>query len=321
MRTSILLIVASMLFARTADQAFGQQSRTLAPGVLTVIPPDHQKRETFSGPQPIVEIVQGMSDLDWTPHYDPKSYTILEKARNVIFRRNVWSLEFAFKPARMIHVDVPQPSGKMQRKLIWYMVYRVRNTGYALQPQPSQDRWQHTLYKVQPVNYQTRRFFPHCVLYSHEYKKEYLDRIIPAAQAAVQRRENPGVKLYNSVEITKVAIPLSQGRLSRSVWGVVTWEDIDPRIDYFSVFIRGLTNAFEFDDPEGAYKPGDAPGTGRVFRFKNLQLNFWRPGDSVLEHEREIQFGVPIDANAALQQQILERYDMPRRLDHRWVFR
>ena len=321
MRPLLLLLVAGVLLAGTAEPSCGQQSRPLAPGVLTVIAPEQQKEETFSGPQPVVEIVNGMSELDWTPHFDPKSDTILERARNVIFHRNIWSLEFAFKPARMIQVDIPQPSGKMQRKLIWYMVYRVRNTGYAMQPQPTQDRWRQTLYDVRAVNYQTRRFFPHLVLYSHEYKKEYLDRVIPAAQAAVQRREDPGVKLYNSVEITRVAIPLSDGRLSRSVWGVATWEDVDPRIDFFSVFVRGLTNAYQFEDPEGAYKPGDAPGTGRVYRFKNLQLNFWRPGDSVLEHEREIKFGVPIDANAALQQRILERYDLPRRLDHRWVFR
>ena len=320
MRFSTLLMVASLLLAGFSDYG-NSQERRLAPGVLTVISPEEEEGETFTGPVPIVEIIRGMPELDWTPNYDPKSATIFEKARRVIFRRNIWALEFAFKPVRMLEVDVAQPSGKMQRKRIWYMVYRVRNTGYALQPKETVDRWQQTAFEITEVNYQNRRFFPHLVLYSHEYKKEYLDRIIPAAQKAIQRRENPGVKLHNSVEMTRVAVPLSEGRINRSVWGVATWEDIDPRIDFFSIFVRGLTNAFDFTDPEGGYKPGDPPGTGRVFRFKNLQLNFWRPGDSVLEHEREIHFGVPIDTDLATQQEILKAYDLPERLDHRWVFR
>ena len=91
--------------------------KALAPGVLTVIPPDANEEETNAGPVPIVEIVTGMSDLDWSPNYSANSETLLGQARNVVFRRPVWCLEFAFKPVRMIEVDIPQPSGKMQRKL------------------------------------------------------------------------------------------------------------------------------------------------------------------------------------------------------------
>ena len=29
-----------------------------------------------------------------------------------------------------------------------------------------------------------------------------------------------------------------------SVWGLATWEDVDPRVDFFSVYIKGLTNAY-----------------------------------------------------------------------------
>ena len=43
-------------------------------------------------------------------------------------------LDFKFKPVRMIWVDIPQPSGYMQRKLIWYMVYSVTNTGKVMHP-------------------------------------------------------------------------------------------------------------------------------------------------------------------------------------------
>ena len=50
------------------------------------------------------------------------------------FRREIWCLEFSFKPLRMIEVDVPLPAGGTQRKLVWYLVYRVRNTGQVLKP-------------------------------------------------------------------------------------------------------------------------------------------------------------------------------------------
>ena len=305
-----------------ASPAFPQESlRRLAPGVLTVIPTDEEPEETFSGPQPLVEITAGVLDLDWDPNYLAKSDTLLEMARSTILRRVIWNLEFAFKPMRMIEVDVPQPDGQVQRKLIWYLVYRVTNRGYALRPLPETDRWGSTTHAIQEVNYDTRRFFPQFVLASHEFDKEYLDRIIPGAYALIQRRENPGVKIHNSVEITKVPIPLSDARSETGVWGVATWVDIDPRIDFFSIYVGGLTNAYRFEDPEGGFQAGDPPGSGRQFTFKKLRLNFWRPGDDVLEHEHEIRYGMPIEEEPAAQQAVLERYGLDRRLDYLWVYR
>lgn len=306
------------------ESAWAQEAsgiRPLAPGVLTVIPAATEDGETFSGPLPLVEVVTGIPDLDWTPNFSPKSNTLQEMAKQVVLRRTIWELEFAFKPLRMIEVDIPQPTGVMQRKLIWYMVYRVSNRGLALSPTESVDAFGHKAYKVEKVNFPTRRFFPHFVLESREYQKSYLDRILPAAQIAIQARENPGTKLYNSVEMTRVQIPLSDERIERGVWGVVTWEDVDPRIDFFSVYVRGLTNAFEFSDPPGAYQAGQPPGTGRVYNYKTLQLNFWRPGDTVLEHEREIRYGVPVDSDPVLQAHILDSFGLPERLDHLWIYR
>ena len=33
-------------------------------------------------------------------------------------------------------IDIPQPSGMMQRKLIWYMVYSITNDGKVMEPTP-----------------------------------------------------------------------------------------------------------------------------------------------------------------------------------------
>ncbi|MEO8496146.1 MAG: hypothetical protein ABI614_13835 [Planctomycetota bacterium] len=330
---TFLLLAVGLVPASTRAQE-APRIRTLAPGVLTAIPSASEDGETLNGPLPLVEVVTGIPDLDWTPSYSPKSNTLLEMAKQVVLRRSIWELEFAFKPLRMIEVDVPQATGKMQRKLIWYMVYRVSNRGRAIDIKRTQDTFGHEIATSEAGVFDSarydqirfaepgpKRFLPHFVLESLEYQKSYLDRIIPAAQIAIQERENPGTKLYNSVEMTRVQIPLSDERIERGIWGVVTWEDVDPRIDFLSIYIRGLTNAFEFVDPPGAYKAGQPPGSGRLYNYKTLQLNFWRPGDSVLEHEREIRYGVPVDTDPVLQAHILDSFGLTERLDHLWIYR
>ncbi|MGE3778712.1 MAG: hypothetical protein AB7F89_16130 [Pirellulaceae bacterium] len=319
-------IVLLVLACAGLPDAYGQNPqggnaglplRTLAPGVLQVIPPGGEGGDTYVGPVPLPGITQRLSGLDWNPNFEPKSQTLLERAKAVVYHHPIWSLEFAFKPLRMIEVDVPQPSGGTQRKQIWYLVYRVRNVGYDLNPELKEPVPGLKAPEIELVNYATRRFFPHFVLASHEFDVQYLDRVIPAAKRPIQLRENPGVEMYNSVEMTQVKIPLSDDLADRSVWGFATWEDIDPRIDFFSIYVRGLTNAFRVVDTTGT----DQPGAGRQHAFKVLQLNFWRPGDTQYQHEREIQYGVPIETDPAKQQAVLEKYGLQQRLDYRWVYR
>lgn len=261
--------------------------RELAPGVEITIPPDRREEETFST-HDIVEILQGIPGLDWKPEFSPQTQTLRAMATQTVFRRDVWCLEFTFKPVRMMWIDVPQPDGHMERKLIWYMVYHVRNTGNHLSPAKLDDDT-HTVESID----REMRFFPTFVLESHEYHKAYLDRIIPVAGEAIQQKEDPNRTLYNSVTVGSRKIPVSHGLVDRSVWGVAVWEDVDPRIDYFSVTVSGLTNAYQWEDPQGAFQPGDPPTTGRKLKQKVLVLNFWRPGDQFREDKREIQFGIP----------------------------
>ena len=103
------------------------------------------------------------------------------------------------------------------------------------------------------------------------------------------------------------------GRGAQGIWGVATWEDVDPAIDFFSVFVGGLSNALKWHDPSGAYQTGDLPGKGRKFLRKTLQLNFWRPGDDLAENEREIRYGIP-PGRAKI-------YDCDEGVAHRWVYR
>jgi hypothetical protein len=92
---------------------------------------------------------------------------------------------------------------------------------------------------------------------------------------------------------------------------VVTWEDIDPRTDFLAIYIQGLTNAFRLvETPQGI-----------THVSKTLQLNFWRPGDTVDEHEKEIRFGTPVFSDPAEQARILQIYGLTERLDYLWVYR
>jgi hypothetical protein len=318
-RLTLIFVMCTIVLLAT-QPSWGQSVRQLAPGVLRVIPPEPNEEETSLGP---VEI-SALTQFQWTPTYSPPTATLHSKASQVTLRHNVWNLEFAFKPLRMVHVDIPQPTGRMQRKLVWYMVYRVRNLGGHLTPVPVEDEHQLRTYTAQRTDEvmnvgaaqpsSSIRFFPHFVLESRQVRKSYLDTIIPIAIPVIEMRETRGGKLYNSVEISQVPIQVSRDGYEdeNAVWGVVTWMDVDPNIDFFSIYIQGLTNAFRTERT--------AEGQS-VHRMKTLKLNFWRPGDSVYEHEGEIRYGIHAVADQEEQARILSFYGMDKRLDHLWIYR
>ena len=308
------LVAAIPQTAPAQDSAKTPRYRRLAPGVETTIKPKVLPEETVS--RHAIPALRVRTDLEWTPKLASKTRTLYEMAGDAEFRRDVWCLEFTFKPLRMLQIDIPQPSGRFQKKLIWYMVYRVKNTGLTLHPEEQPGG----TFEAKPVPGAPRQLVPQFVLESHERDRQgnrvykaYLDRIIPAALDPIQQREDPNRRLLNSVEMARTEIPLSDDRIDRSVWGVVTWEDVDPHLDFFSIYIAGLSNAYRWTDPEGAYKEGDSLGKGRQLFQKTLQLNFWRPGDDIREHEEEIRFGVP-PGKATL-------YDCPEGVAHRWIYR
>ncbi len=321
MKFRLFLAVALIAVSSVTTVSAQQKRRKLAPGVLTTIPSSPLTEETYTGPLPIVELVS-LSGLDWTPNFDAKSNTLWEQSKHVILRRPVWNLEFSFKPLRMVRVDVPQATGVMQNKLIWYMVYRIRYLGKDQNPTPQEDTFGNVTFpSTTPSITDVMRFFPQFTLESKEYNKNYMDRIIPSAMVPIRARERVGKPIYNSITVSSVAIKPSTAEEDNSVWGVVTWEDLDPRIDFFSIYIKGLTNAYKFEDPAGVYQRGDPAGKGRTYVHKHLLLNFSRPGDTIAEHEREVHYGVPIKTDPAEQAKILNLYGLKQRLDHQWIYR
>ncbi len=312
-----LAVMAGAFFLAndSAAQEGGNSSAPrFAPGVLTTIPPDITAEDTVSM-HDVVEL-RADASLEREPLLDTNGQTLYEMAHEMVFRRDVWCLELSFKPLRMLHVDLPQKSGKMQRKLVWYLVYRVRNTGAGLAPQEQADGSYTTVDK----QLGTQRFLPQFVLTSQDrdsqgnrIRKSYLDRIVPAAVPAIRRRELPRGELLTSVEISNRMLEPETGRTQGGLWGVAIWEDVDPEIDFFSVYVGGLTNAYRWEDTAEAFQLGDPPGKGRKFFRKTLQLNFWRPGDSFGENEREIRYGsAPGSA---------EFYGTDEGVAYRWVYR
>lgn len=296
----------------------GSPYRRLVPGVETTIKPDRQANETFTH-QDMVELKTNFPDLlKWQPKTLSETQTLRFMVEKAQFRRSVWCLEFTFKPMRMMMVDFPGANGKLQQKMVWYMVYRVQNLGQHLQPSVNADG----VWEVKPSDAPTAvvdgqakpidiRFVPTFSLETLDKKKAYLDRVVPVAMAPIQQREDPNRKLLNSAEIAQVPLAVGTKDKDTSVWGVAIWEEIDPRIDRFSVYVGGLTNAYRFIDPPGGYKKDAPPGTGRLLQSKYLQLNFWRPSDEFTTTETEIYYGLPL-TNADGTDSVI---------DHRWIFR
>ncbi|MBN1912635.1 MAG: hypothetical protein JW818_23135 [Pirellulales bacterium] len=268
--------------------------RAPARGVLEAVAPIRLEKEAFTR-KDVTELVHADPGLDW--------------AKDVIFARDIWNLKFECKVLRIVWVDMPQPSGKMQRKPIYYLVYCLTNVPLADQKEkPPRYGWMHpevvdektgelTLeYKDGPI-----RPVLEFLLESPEHHKAYPDRVIPLAMTAIRQREDrklpgwskaPGTVVRNplldTVQIAKKEIAVGQ-----TVWGVATWEEIDPRIDDFTIYVQGLTNAARWKDDKAAYKPGSPLTAYRKLALKTLKLNFWRPGDDLHIDEAEIRRGQP----------------------------
>ncbi len=260
-----------------AQAAAGTRYRKLAPWVMRSVDNDSNVSETLSR-HDVVELTAVDPNFDW--------------AKDVPFRRDIWHLEFKFKPLRRVMVDIPQPSGKMQRKPIWYLVYSVTNVGKTMHPVEEKDG----TYQIQQIDAPIH-FAPEFLLYSPEYQKTYPDRVIPAALGPIRMREDPNREFLTTVDMVRDIKP------GETLWGVAMWEDLDPRIDRFSIFVSGLTNAYRWEDKPGAFKAGSSIGTGRRLARKTLQLNFSWPGDEYDRSEDQIRYGIRGE------------------VDYRWVYR
>ena len=198
----------------------------------------------------------------------------------------LWVLDFKFKDPRLIKVNIP---GRGQ-KVCWYVWYQITNRTGA-----------------------PRTFIPDFELVTHDTRMTYRDQILPAAQEAISKIENPtdpsGLKIKNSVTIAADPIPESKEKAApRVVTGVAIWTDPNdinaaddeatkkrkekmPKLadsNNYSIFIAGLSNGWSLTDPI-------PPEKDPVVRRKTLQLSFKRLGDKYLMKSEAIQFQPPTE--------------------------
>ena len=257
------------------------------PGVLTTIAPKlraqrHRQHARCHGTP------QRSAVLQWNPEFLASTERLLAWLTSE-FRREIDCLEFAFKPLRMIEVDVPTARAAPAED---DLVHGVPGAEHGRRAQPVKDDG---TFETQPEG--RRRSVPSGAgVRSNDrsggerVRKAYLDRIVPAAVGPSAGASARGVAAQQCR--SRRAALISDGRIDRGVWGVAMWEDVDPQIDFFSIYVRGLSNASRWTDPE-ARSSWATPGTGPQFTYKTLQLNFWRPGDEMAPNEREIRFGAP----------------------------
>jgi hypothetical protein len=171
-------------------------------------------------------------------------------------REGIYVLNFAFKPMRMIELEVP---GKGRRR-IHYLYYRIVNrTG-------------------KPV-----RFVPQFTLVT-DAGHRHEDVVIPQAVKLIQAKEAPEIPLLGATTSTGTLAPSTSETVDEAVFAVAVWDTVDFGADRFQIYVRGLSDGYQVvKDPEGK----------EITRYKALRIDFLRHGDEVNPSGREITLSDP----------------------------
>jgi hypothetical protein len=191
----------------------------------------------------------------------------------------IWALEVNFKPLRLIRVEYPDPrTGETRLHLVWYLCYRAVNRPFAPREAVAQ-----TIQEVGDPEKPLALFVPEFTLVTEDNndQKIYVDRVMPAAQAAIEKREKH--KYKNSVEIVGPIPPITPvgSKTEEALYGVATWRSVDPATDRFKIFMTGFSNGYRLLP--------DAPDGKKVIQRRTLVQEFWRPGDEFDPLETEIR--------------------------------
>ena len=304
----------SGLTVGSSQQLAAQEDPTkvkpLAEGVLKVIPTVLNHRDSFSTPMEMPDL----QPHEYKLNYGAQSESLLDSTRQVIFYRDVWEYEFSFTGLRQKAISLQYPDGTIQRKNIWYLVWRCRDFGKSLSYDQEADGFEHTkqvLKEDEPLT-EPKKFVPSFTLEGYvkpDFDSQYTAvryRDINSASLAkfIQSIEDPHQKLLTKYEMSEAEIPLAQSENDEGVWGVAIWEDVDPRIDYVSVYVNGMTNAYRIVNDNGNIS----------FKYKTLQLNFWRAGDDVGQDRDDVDYGIPLVDRPEEQVEICRFYELPNPL-------
>jgi hypothetical protein len=213
-----------------------------------------------------------------------------ERNRQTDFR----VMEVQFKPMRMIWVDITDPkTGEKERKEVWYLVYRAMTRPTPGRPDETNLKPQNV---VDPAPKRVT-FMPEFILTTYDDPENpipleiHLDKVLPEAVKAIRVVEQRPANVFQTRKIEStldVAQPFpdpiaTDAPLEQQDWiyGVATWTGIDPETDYFTVTMRGFSNAFDM-------RPGP-DGTLQPWR-KVIVQDFSRRGDRFDPTLREFEF-------------------------------
>ena len=216
--------------------------------------------------------------------------------------------EVQFKPVRLIRIPVTDPTtGRTANELVWYLAYRVISRDYTEIAGVGRDD---LLTKLEDPDLDPSNRLddprtaplrlPRFVLVSDDEgtSRTYMDEVNPQIQQAVFQREfsrrSPDLRLLNSVEaITELfedeTVSVDDtDPLANAAYGVAVWRNVDPKTDFFSVYMSGFCNA---------YRISQSADGSLVVEEKVIHQKFARPGDEFLQEEQEFRLVDDEDLN------------------------
>ncbi len=181
--------------------------------------------------------------------------------------RDVWTLDFAYMPPKIISLDTP--TGK---KVVWYMPYYIYNQSGA-----------------------PRTVVPEFELVTKDPEGLFmssLDEAQPSVVDLLKKIEDPlgTLDFQTSVSISKLKIPEAKPDTypqSQAVHGIAVWLDVPAKANpnNFSIYVTGLSDGL-------AKKEVDDPKTGKtslIVSRKTLRLDFRRPVGSSINKVNDIK--------------------------------
>jgi len=193
----------------------------------------------------------------------------------------VWTLNFRYKPPRIMTVDGFDKAGKPTKQTVWYMWYQVYNRS------------------GEPVY-----FTPEFELVTKDLNSAHLDEPQPYVFEQLKRfedktisREKPAgeLNLLTTIEISRRPVPPSKpDAFPRMVSGLAIWTDMGekaPKTNSFAVYVTGLSNGVAVEQVK---PPQPADPVVTLIKRKALRLDFVRPTDDTRPEVTDIR---PDDAN------------------------
>ena len=218
----------------------------------------------------------------------------------------LWISEVQYKPVRLMRLEIRDPrTGVVQKELVRYMVYRMILRDYTELAGAEQAELRRKLDdpNLDPANTLDSEsaqplHLPRFILKTedHDLNETYVDEINLQIQTAVFQREfgrrGLDLKMMNSVEaISEIGEPVpgaDKDALSKAVYGVAVWRDVNPKADFFSVIMSGFSNAYRIST--------DASGK-RIVEEKVIVQRFARPGDEFEQEELEFRLIDDLDTD------------------------